>query len=448
MRIAKTKTHETFISEINQNIELLNRYEGATKPMTCKCRVCNHVWSVKNAGGLLRTGCPNCSGNIRLTHELFLEKVSLVLNGNVQIIGTYINANTPIECKCNVCDYVWFALPTNLLGGSGCKRCNDITGGLKRRKTHSQFLDELIIINPNIEVIEEYVVANKKINCRCKICNHIWSPTASSLLCGYGCPKCSGNYTTEEEFLNSFKKNGSDNVKLLSSYIDCKTKIKCICLICKYEWSATPYQLKNGVGCKRCADKKRGLNTRLTQEEFISRVSKNNPNVDVIGLYITTNESVECKCKKCGHVWSPNAYAIMTSTGCPNCSTSKGEENISLLLQNYNINYFSQKTFQNLLGVGNRPLSYDFYLPQYNLLIEFQGKQHEQPIEHFGGEEKFKIQQEHDNRKREYAKLNNINLLEIWYYDIDNIESILLQKINEIKENNLNLESVETVTVA
>ena len=86
-------------------------------------------------------------------------------------------------------------------------------------------------------------------------------------------------------------------------------------------------------------------------------------------------------------------------------------------------------------------------MPDYNLLIEFHGKQHEKPIEFFGGEKQFEIQQEHDRRKREYAKQNNINLLEIWYYDIDNVESILMQKINEIK-NNLKLESVETAISA
>ena len=74
-------------------------------------------------------------------------------------------------------------------------------------------------------------------------------------------------------------------------------------------------------------------------------------------------------------------------------------------------------------------LSYDFYLQQYNLLIEFQGKQHEQPIEYFGGEKTFKKQQEHDKRKREYAKQNNINLLEIWYYDFDNITEILNKEL-------------------
>ena len=74
-------------------------------------------------------------------------------------------------------------------------------------------------------------------------------------------------------------------------------------------------------------------------------------------------------------------------------------------------------------------MSYDFYLPQYNLLIEYQGEQHERPIEFFGGEERFKIQKEHDKRKKEYAKLHKIRLLDIWYYDFDVLDQILSKEL-------------------
>ena len=87
-------------------------------------------------------------------------------------------------------------------------------------------------------------------------------------------------------------------------------------------------------------------------------------------------------------------------------------------------------------------MTFDFYLSTKNTLIEYQGQQHEKPIKHFGGDKQFEIQQEHDKRKRQYAKEHNINLLEIWYYDYDNIEQILSDYLN------LNSESVTTVEVA
>jgi len=134
---------------------------------------------------------------------------------------------------------------------------------------------------------------------------------------------------------------------------------------------------------------------------------------------------------------------------CPECNYFIGEEAISDYFINkefikisqkdfeivnkdkYNKNYFIfQKTFDGLIGLGNGLLSYDFYLPNYNLLIEFQGKQHEKYIKYFHNSyEDFEKQLEHDRRKSEYAKINNIKLLEIWYYDFDNIENILSKYI-------------------
>jgi len=117
---------------------------------------------------------------------------------------------------------------------------------------------------------------------------------------------------------------------------------------------------------------------------------------------------------------------------CPECQYSKGENKIGKWLLDSKINYITQKEFDGLLGLGNGNLSYDFYLPDYKLLIEYQGEQHEKFIKGFHTtNEDFKKQKEHDKRKREYAKNNNINLLEIWYWDFDNIEKILKEKLGD-----------------
>ena len=112
------------------------------------------------------------------------------------------------------------------------------------------------------------------------------------------------------------------------------------------------------------------------------------------------------------------------------CMKSHGEYYVSTYLLSNSINFEKQKKFSDLLGVGGGNLSYDFYLPNHNMLIECQGEQHERPIEYFGGEEQFIIQQEHDKRKREYAKDNGYRLLEISYKDYNNIDNILTKAIN------------------
>ena len=116
--------------------------------------------------------------------------------------------------------------------------------------------------------------------------------------------------------------------------------------------------------------------------------------------------------------------------GCPICNSSIGERRIVNFLNVNDIMYEKPKRFDGLVGIGGKKLSYDFYLPTYNLLIEYQGAQHGEPG-HFGNAtdeeniDQFLKQQEHYKRKREYAENNNYNLLEIWHYDFHNIEKIL-----------------------
>lgn len=121
------------------------------------------------------------------------------------------------------------------------------------------------------------------------------------------------------------------------------------------------------------------------------------------------------------------ATSVILNFRCPECNYSKGENRISLWLAEKSICYESGKTFKNLCGVGGRPLSYDFYLPKYNLLVEYQGQFHDGKGCYI--KERFEKQQEHDNRKKQYAIDNNIKFLEIWYWDFDNIEKILSKSL-------------------
>lgn len=133
----------------------------------------------------------------------------------------------------------------------------------------------------------------------------------------------------------------------------------------------------------------------------------------------------KCKCE-CGNVITLDTATIKSGKqlSC-GCVKSKGEYNAMIYFNKISLKYIPQKTYEDLLGVNGGKLSYDFYIPNYNLLIECQGEQHEKPYGYNNSEEQFKIQKEHDKRKKEYAISHNINLLEIWYYDYDNIENIL-----------------------
>jgi len=80
---------------------------------------------------------------------------------------------------------------------------------------------------------------------------------------------------------------------------------------------------------------------------------------------------------------------------------------------------------------------YDFYLPEYNLLIEFQGGQHFKPIEYFGGLKAFKLSKERDIFKKELAKLYGIKLIYFTYKHLrmseEEFEKFIIMIINKMK---------------
>jgi hypothetical protein len=146
-----------------------------------------------------------------------------------------------------------------------------------------------------------------------------------------------------------------------------------------------------------------------------------------------SNKDIWWKCQTCEYEWKAKVTTRDTR-GCLLCSTSKGEKKIKEWLEEKDVIFKWQKEFNDLFGLGGRLLSYDFYLPKHNLLIEYQGQYHDGTANN-QTKEQFKVQQEHDKRKKEYVKSKNIQLLEIWYWDFENIEQILSTKINKNKLN-------------
>ena len=114
-----------------------------------------------------------------------------------------------------------------------------------------------------------------------------------------------------------------------------------------------------------------------------------------------------CQCE-CGGTTEANSYTLNSghtqSCGCLRSeSVSRFEVFISNLLNNNNIYYHREFGFDDCKGVGNKKLRFDFYLPEYNTLIEYDGEQHFKAIEYFGGEEKYNILKENDKIKNLYC---------------------------------------------
>lgn len=100
-----------------------------------------------------------------------------------------------------------------------------------------------------------------------------------------------------------------------------------------------------------------------------------------------------------------------------------GEEYIKSELEKYNIEYETQKTFEDCKYIEK--LKFDFYIPKINTIIEYDGEQHFKPIDIFGGEKEFKDRSIRDNIKNQYCKSRNIIMVRIPYYKFKEIPQII-----------------------
>lgn len=295
------------------------------------------------------------------------------------------------------------------------------------KKTHQDFLKEMENKHPNLIILNKYFNSKTRIKYKCKKCGLIWNATASKLCLGRGCPQCAGNkLKTHKEYISEVKKI-NPNIIVMSQYKSTSYNVSFKCKICGYEWVTKPGSILRGKGCFMCGKKNMGMRLAKDPQKFQDEIYEINPDIQLLEPYYRDKTKILCHCNICNEEWYAWPSGLKGGHGCPYCITSKGEKIVQRYLKQNNINFISQYKFNDLYGVGGRLLSYDFYLPEHNLLIEYQGKQHKQPIEYFGGQDTFKRQKEHDKRKREYAFQHNIELLEIWYYEdiIKKIEKTL-----------------------
>ena len=117
------------------------------------------------------------------THESFVVEMKKV-NNNIEVIGKYTNANRRLLVKCKICGYKWYGIPASLLRDDGCRKCGVIESHKKFLKKDDVVVNELLIKNPNVEVISNYNGRHNPIKIKCKICGYVWEPIVSSLLRG------------------------------------------------------------------------------------------------------------------------------------------------------------------------------------------------------------------------------------------------------------------------
>lgn len=356
------------------------------------------------------------------THEEYIEEVK-IKNPNIEVIGQYVNAKTQILHKCLIHNVEWMISPTNILSGISCPLCGNENRAKNNAMTHEEYVKKLSIENPKIEVIGEYINSKTKILHHCLIHDICWEIAPDKALRRKsGCPECA-----KESFYNTRAKTRdiyiselsikNPNIELTGDYLGNKKLTQHRCRKHNYLFDAMPDTMLSGCGCKYCKSEKLKYYHLKTEDYYIEEITEKNPNVKLIGKYYDGSTPTEHLCLIHNISWCPTPAYILQGGVCPECKAekiSKGERYISEWLTTYGFEYEPQKIFSDCCDI--KPMPFDFYLPKQNIIIEYDGRQHFEPIEYFGGQEKFEIQQRHDNMKNEYCKNNGISLLRIPYF--------------------------------
>ena len=230
---------------------------------------------------------------------------------------------------------------------------------------------------------------------------------------GHGCPTC--NSLTTEKFIKRSNKIHSnyysyDNTNI----VDIKTKVIIKCNI-HGNFEQRPDAHMRGQGCSKCFRKRKVFTT----EKFIEKSNLIHNNIYDYSLvqYKSNKHKVKIICKK-HKIFEQTPQHHLNGVGCPICNRSKGEKKIEKYFIDNKIFYNSQKTFESCKYKAL--LRFDFYLPEFNICIEYNGIQHYTPIEFFGGVNEYNIRNERFNIKKKFCKDNNIKLIVIKYdEDVD-----------------------------
>ena len=297
-----------------------------------------------------------------------------------------------------------------------------------KMKTTEQFIKEYYEKFPEstVEIVGEYVGANKHIKCRCKVDEYEWEACPSDLLRGTGCYQCSlRNKTVKHEDFVKRMEEINPNIEFLTKYKKNMEKIKCKCKIDGYEWNVTPNKLLLGRGCPKCGGK-------IVDHDEFQKITYNKY-VKVLDKYEKIEKPLLCQCLiNPEHKWYTMSNNLRQGTGCPICKKSKGELRVKEVLEENEIKFTPQKYFEDCKD--KNPLPFDFYLDDYNIAIEYDGTQHYFPTAFFtrdeeAAKENFEYVKSHDKIKTKYCEDKGIKLIRIPYWSFNKIEEIIKSEV-------------------
>lgn len=343
----------------------------------------------------------------RKTDEEFKQEIYTLVDDEYTFLDQYVNTMTKLRVKHNKCNHTYQVAPAKFLVGRRCPYCYG-----NAKKTDKEFKQEVYnLVGDEYTFLDKYVDAKTKIKVKHNKCGNIYNVKPNNFINGSRCHYCYGtSKKTDKQFKHEVYTLVGDEYTILEPYVDAKTKIKVKHNKCGSAYKVSPNTfLSTGRRCPYCFETKKKTDIVFEQEVY-SLVGNE---YTFLEPYVDAKTKIKVKHNKCGNVYEAQPTNFIQGYRCPYCNSPKGETIITKLLDTFNIDYEYQKTFDDLKDKSY--LSYDFYISDQNILIEYQGIQHYQPVDIFGGEDRFINQQKHDQMKLDYAKEHGYNLIAVPY---------------------------------
>ena len=323
----------------------------------------------------------------------------------------------------------------------GCSKCATEASHKSATKTTEQFIEEAKEVWGDRFSYEntKYVNSHTKVTITCPI-HGDFQANPTDFLRKHGCPKCKGQITadfnkqtkrmSQEDFINRIKLmygNLFNYDEVI--YVNKRTKVKLHSNIMNEDFLILPEHLFKGE-VKNCYLNLSNISNTLNNDIFKQRaimVHGNKYDYSKIE-YKNLTEKVRIICPEHGEFWQTPTNHLYNKQGCPKCNQSHGERFIPELLEQAGLQYVSQ--YKITANERNYEIDFCLILNSKMVFIEYNGKQHYEPVEIFGGKEAYDKQVIRDNQIREYCKENDIILLE-YSYEID------FSHLQKIIENDL-----------
>lgn len=235
-------------------------------------------------------------------------------------------------------------------------------------------------------------------------------------------------WTTESFIEKSKQIHGEVYDYSKTVYTNFRNKITITCPIHGDFEQTVSNHIHKQYGCPKCGIEKRARSRQLSLDDFIHRANQVHNNKYDYSKVVFKNmhQKVTIICPEHGEFDQTPQKHILRQHGCPKCNQSKGEKDIQKYLEQNNIKYLQQFkiSVDQSINVSGKAFI-DFYLPDYNVFIEYNGIQHYEytPYFHSGGAIDFEKQQQRDLYIEKYCKEKDIKLIQISYQD--NIVDIL-----------------------